>query len=124
MTFSWDYIIICITSKVQRKRKPREEKRRPREERTVEIGGKKAIIVGGASGMAKSSAELLHQKGAQIAILDLPTSAGEEVASALGGTFHPVDVLDYDAVETAIRVERWSPPDRRTQADGGAESDR
>ena len=38
----------------------------------MEIQGKKAVIVGGASGMAKASAELLHQKGADIAILDLP----------------------------------------------------
>ena len=51
----------------------------------VEIQGKKAVIVGGASGMAKATAELLRQKGAEIAILDLPTSAGAEVAKALGG---------------------------------------
>ena len=40
----------------------------------MEINGKKAVIVGGASGMAKASAELLRQKGADIAILDLPKS--------------------------------------------------
>ena len=60
----------------------------------MEIKGKKAVIVGGASGMAKASAELLRQKGADVAILDLPTSAGAEVAKELGGTFHEVDVLD------------------------------
>src|SRR3954470_16045256 len=58
------------------------------EGRVVEIKDKKAVIVGGASGMAKASAELLHAKGAAIAILDLPTSKGAEVAKALGGTFH------------------------------------
>ena len=68
----------------------------------VEIEGKKAVVVGGASGMARATAELLHHKGASIAILDLPTSAGEEVASALGGTFHPVDVMDDEGVERAI----------------------
>jgi NAD(P)-dependent dehydrogenase (short-subunit alcohol dehydrogenase family) len=68
----------------------------------VEIEGKKAVIVGGASGMAKASAELLHQKGAEIAILDLPTSAGAEVAKELGGTFHEVDILDDAQTEAAM----------------------
>jgi NAD(P)-dependent dehydrogenase (short-subunit alcohol dehydrogenase family) len=68
----------------------------------VEISGKKAIIVGGASGMARASAELLHEKGASIAILDLPTSAGEEVAKALDGTFHAVNVTEDENVERAI----------------------
>ena len=68
----------------------------------MEIKGKKAVIVGGASGMAKASAELLVQKGAEVAILDLPTSAGAEVAKVLGGTFHEVDVLDDAQVESAL----------------------
>ena len=68
----------------------------------MEINGKKAVIAGGASGMAKASAELLRQKGADVAILDLPTSAGAEVARKLGGTFHPVDILDDDQVESAL----------------------
>ena len=68
----------------------------------MEIQGKKAVIAGGASGMAKATAELLHEKGADIAILDLPTSAGAEVAKELGGTFHEVNVLDENQVETAL----------------------
>ena len=68
----------------------------------MEIKGKKAVIVGGASGMAKASAEMFRQKGADIAILDLPSSAGAEVAEELGGTFHEVDVLDDNQVETAL----------------------
>jgi NAD(P)-dependent dehydrogenase (short-subunit alcohol dehydrogenase family) len=68
----------------------------------VEIKGKKAVIVGGASGMAKATAEMLRQKGADIAILDLPSSAGAAVAKELGGTFHEVDVLDEDQVEAAL----------------------
>jgi NAD(P)-dependent dehydrogenase (short-subunit alcohol dehydrogenase family) len=68
----------------------------------VEIAGKGALIVGGASGMAKASAELLVAKGAKVAILDRPQSAGAEVAAELGGTFHPVDVLDAAGTEAAI----------------------
>ena len=68
----------------------------------MEIDGKKAVVVGGASGMARASAELLHAKGASVAILDLPTSAGADVAKALGGTFHPVDVTDEQSAEQAL----------------------
>ena len=68
----------------------------------MEIMGKKAVVVGGASGMAKAAAELLRQKGADVAILDLPTSAGAEVAKELGGTFHEVDVLDETQTESAL----------------------
>ncbi len=68
----------------------------------MEIKGKKAVVVGGASGMARASAELLHERGASVAILDLPQSAGAEVAAALDGTFHPVDVTDEESVESAL----------------------
>src|SRR5580704_16754383 len=73
-----------------------------RKEPRVEIDGKKAVVVGGASGMARASAEQLRAKGASVAILDLPTSAGAEVAQALGGTFHPVDITDEENVEQAM----------------------
>jgi NAD(P)-dependent dehydrogenase (short-subunit alcohol dehydrogenase family) len=68
----------------------------------MNISGKKAVVVGGASGMAKASAEMLKERGAAIAILDLPSSAGAEVAADLGGTFHPVDVTDFDGVELVL----------------------
>ena len=68
----------------------------------MEIADKKAVIVGGASGMARASAEQLAARGASVAILDLPTSAGADVASSLGGTFHPVNVMDEVAVEQAL----------------------
>jgi NAD(P)-dependent dehydrogenase (short-subunit alcohol dehydrogenase family) len=68
----------------------------------MQVAGKKAMVVGGASGMARATAELLRAKGASIAILDLPKSAGSEVATGMGATFHPVDVTDDAAVEAAI----------------------
>jgi len=74
----------------------------------VDVANKKAVVVGGASGMARATAEMLHGRGATIAILDLPTSAGVEVANALDGSFHPVDVTDHAATEQALgeAVER------------------
>lgn len=71
-------------------------------ETDVEIQGKKAVIVGGASGMARATAELLRQRAARIAILDLPSSAGAEVATELGGTFHEVNILDEHQTESAL----------------------
>jgi NAD(P)-dependent dehydrogenase (short-subunit alcohol dehydrogenase family) len=68
----------------------------------VEIAGKKAVVVGGASGMARASAEMLAARGASVAILDLPSSAGAEVAKGLGGRFEPVDVTDEEGVENAL----------------------
>jgi NAD(P)-dependent dehydrogenase (short-subunit alcohol dehydrogenase family) len=68
----------------------------------MNINGKKAVVVGGASGMARASAEMLRERGASIAILDLPSSAGAEVAAELDGTFHPVDVTDFEGVERVL----------------------
>jgi NAD(P)-dependent dehydrogenase (short-subunit alcohol dehydrogenase family) len=68
----------------------------------MEIAEKKAIVVGGASGMARASAELLVEKGASVAILDRPQSAGADVGAALGGTFHPCDVTDAAGTEAAL----------------------
>jgi NAD(P)-dependent dehydrogenase (short-subunit alcohol dehydrogenase family) len=68
----------------------------------MEIAGKKAVIVGGASGMARASAKLLRERGASVAILDLPKSAGAEAAKELDGSFHPVDITDEAAAENAL----------------------
>jgi NAD(P)-dependent dehydrogenase (short-subunit alcohol dehydrogenase family) len=68
----------------------------------VEIAGKKAVVVGGASGMARASAELLKARGAEVAIVDLPTSKGAEVAKELGGSFFECDVMDEEQTEAAL----------------------
>lgn len=68
----------------------------------MEVKGHNAIFVGGASGMALATAELFHEKGGNVAILDLPTSEGAAVAERLGGTFHPCNVMDYEGTEKAL----------------------
>lgn len=62
----------------------------------------RAAIVGGASGMARATAERLATGGAHVAILDRAGTAGQEVADAIGGTFHPCDVTDYDGFEPVL----------------------
>jgi NAD(P)-dependent dehydrogenase (short-subunit alcohol dehydrogenase family) len=70
----------------------------------MELMGKKAVVVGGASGMARATATSLVSGGATVAILDRPGSKGAEVASALGNgtTFHPCDVRDAGGTEEAL----------------------
>ncbi|WP_395109656.1 SDR family NAD(P)-dependent oxidoreductase [Actinomadura sp. SCN-SB] len=68
----------------------------------MEISGKKAIVVGGASGMGRATAELLAARGASVAVLDREGSDGAKVAKELGGPFHPVDVTDFAGTEQAI----------------------
>lgn len=69
----------------------------------MEIEGKKAVIVGGASGFGKATAEALAKRGASVAVLDRPQSKGKEVADAIGGTFHEVDVMDFAGTEDVLR---------------------
>ncbi|MBE9373306.1 SDR family oxidoreductase [Saccharopolyspora sp. HNM0983] len=68
----------------------------------METKGKKAAVFGGASGMGRASAELLAARGADVAVLDRPDSDGEVVATACGGSFHPVDVTDFAGTERAL----------------------
>ena len=67
----------------------------------MKISGKAAVVVGGASGMAKATAEMLVREGAQVSILDLPRSKGAEVAKSLGGSFHACDVTDFEGTAAA-----------------------
>jgi len=68
----------------------------------MELQGLRTIAVGGASGMAKATAERIVAGGGTVAVLDRPKSAGAQVASALGGSFHPCDVTDFEGTEAAI----------------------
>ena len=63
------------------------------------------MVVGGASGMARATAEMLVREGARVAILDRPASKGEEAAAAIGGgtRFYHCNVTDFAAAEAAIK---------------------
>src|SRR6185369_10909825 len=70
----------------------------------MKISGKTAMVIGGASGMARATAEMLVREGAQVAILDRPASKGEEAATAIGGgtRFYPCDVTDTAGTATTL----------------------
>lgn len=60
------------------------------------------MIVGGASGMARATAERIAKGGGKVAILDREGTAGPEVAASIGGAFFACDILDYDGMEKVI----------------------
>jgi NAD(P)-dependent dehydrogenase (short-subunit alcohol dehydrogenase family) len=68
----------------------------------MEISGKKAIVVGGASGFGRATVETLIARGASVAILDRPQSEGKAVAAEVGAAFHEVDVTDFDGTERVL----------------------
>lgn len=68
----------------------------------MEISGKKAVVVGGASGFGRATVEALAKRGAGVAILDRPQSKGREVADQVGGSFYEVDVTDFDGTEQVL----------------------
>ena len=70
----------------------------------MEINGKKVVVIGGASGMGRASAELLAELGAGVAVLDREGSDGKVVAEGVGGAFYPVDVTDFSGTEETLQA--------------------
>ena len=70
----------------------------------MDINGLRAAVVGGASGMARATAERIVAGGGTVAILDLASSEGAAVAAEIGGgtSFHPCDVTDFDGMEDVL----------------------
>lgn len=70
----------------------------------MDISSASAIVTGGASGLGLASARRLAERGAHVVVIDLPNSAGEEIAQEIGGTFAPADVREAQAVSDAVRI--------------------
>ncbi len=68
----------------------------------MQLDGVVALVTGGGSGLGRATAEGLAAAGARVVVLDLPASAGQEVADAVGGAFVPADVADADEVQGAV----------------------
>ncbi len=65
-----------------------------------------AVVTGGASGLGLASAKRLAAAGAEVVLLDLPSSDGAAVAAGLGSSvrFAPADVTDPDAVDAGLAL--------------------
>lgn len=70
------------------------------------LQGLVALVTGGASGLGRGAAENLLKHGAKVAILDLPSSAGAEVAKELGGDciFTPASVRFFLCSENIMKM--------------------
>ncbi|MFF0816281.1 3-hydroxyacyl-CoA dehydrogenase [Rhodococcus sp. NPDC003318] len=65
-----------------------------------------AVVTGGASGLGLATTKALLADGAQVVIIDLPSSNGETIAKELGDRvrFAAADVTDESAVAAALDV--------------------
>jgi NAD(P)-dependent dehydrogenase (short-subunit alcohol dehydrogenase family) len=68
----------------------------------MELQGLRLVAVGGASGMAKATAERVVAGGGKLVVLDRAGSAGAEVAAALNGSYVECDVTDFEGTEHAL----------------------
>jgi len=68
----------------------------------MQVQGSGALITGGASGLGLATARALAAAGAHVTLLDLPSSAGAESATELGGTFAPGDVTSAEDAAAAV----------------------
>ena len=78
----------------------------------MDLTDSSAVVTGGASGLGLATAQALIERGVAVTIIDLPTSAGEEVAGKLGelASFSPADVRDAEAVDRAMDVATQRAP--------------
>ncbi|WP_214467695.1 SDR family NAD(P)-dependent oxidoreductase [Microbacterium flavescens] len=76
----------------------------------MDLTGTSALVTGGASGLGLATARRLAAAGATVTIVDLPGSAGADVAAELGGSFGPADVTDPAQVAAAVETAAAAGP--------------
>lgn len=69
----------------------------------LDLGGRVALVTGGAGGIGSATARALAAAGARVAVSDIDP-AGAETAAEVGGIFVVADVADADA--NRVLVER------------------
>jgi NAD(P)-dependent dehydrogenase (short-subunit alcohol dehydrogenase family) len=76
-----------------------------------DVNGRTVFITGAARGIGAATAERLHARGANVALVGLEPERLEELAARLGerAAAFAADVSDYDALERAVKsaVERF-----------------
>jgi NAD(P)-dependent dehydrogenase (short-subunit alcohol dehydrogenase family) len=69
---------------------------------SASMKGRKVLITGGASGIGRATARLLHAEGAQVAVLDRGADAAHAAAAEVGGLAFVADVADEASVLQAV----------------------
>ena len=92
----------------------------------MNLDGASALVTGGASGLGWATACRLVERGARVVLLDLPSSDGVAKAKELGeaASFAPADVLDDDAVSSALDAAEANGPLRAVVHCAGRGGDR
>ena len=70
----------------------------------MDIDGAVALITGGASGLGFATATTLRAAGAEVVIVDLPSSDGVAQADRIGASFAAADVADTEQVQSAVDI--------------------
>jgi len=70
----------------------------------MEVEGKAALVVGGASGLGEATTRRLHSDGASVVIADLNAEKGGALADELGdrARFVEANVLETEQIEAAV----------------------
>ena len=76
----------------------------------MELTGRRVLVTGASRGIGEATARAAAAAGAKVALVARSEAALKELASELGGTAHPADLSDPDAVNGLIS---------RVEADGG-----
>ena len=63
------------------------------------LTGKVILVVGGAAGIGRATAELCAARGATVIIADIDAAVGAQAAAAAGATFVSVNVMDAASVQ-------------------------
>ncbi len=66
------------------------------------LEGHRAVVTGGGSGIGRASARRMAEEGSRVAIIDIDAEAATRCADEVGGTAHPADVTDADALNRAV----------------------
>jgi NAD(P)-dependent dehydrogenase (short-subunit alcohol dehydrogenase family) len=70
----------------------------------IDLGGRRAIVTGAASGIGAACARQLAARGATVVVADLQADKGEALAAEIKGVFAQVDVTRTEQITAAVNA--------------------